>query len=63
MIIVSSDQAIKDLFDKRSAIYSSRPEMYLAGTVASHGLRMALMVCYLSYLTPPDKYSPSLPSN
>ncbi|CAO2652685.1 Nn.00g020960.m01.CDS01 [Neocucurbitaria sp. VM-36] len=29
MIVLSSDQAIKDLLDKRSGIYSSRPEMYL----------------------------------
>ncbi|KAF2026772.1 cytochrome P450 [Setomelanomma holmii] len=42
MIVLSSDQAIKDLLDKRSAIYSSRPDMYL-GKVVSGGLRMLLM--------------------
>jgi hypothetical protein len=45
MIVLSSDQAIKDLLDKRSAIYSSRPDMYL-GKVVSGGLRMLLMVCF-----------------
>ncbi|PQE33784.1 cytochrome P450 protein [Rutstroemia sp. NJR-2017a WRK4] len=42
MIVLSSDQAIKDLLDKRSNIYSSRPEMYL-GQVVSGGLRVLLM--------------------
>jgi hypothetical protein len=43
MIVLSSDQAIKDLLDKRSGIYSSRPDMYL-GQIVSGGLRMLLMV-------------------
>lgn len=43
MVVLSSDQAIKDLLDKRSGIYSSRPEMYL-GQIVSGGLRMLLMV-------------------
>ncbi|KAF1914656.1 cytochrome P450 [Ampelomyces quisqualis] len=42
MVVLSSDQAIKDLLDKRSAIYSSRPDMYL-GMVVSGGMRMLLM--------------------
>ncbi|KAF1837103.1 cytochrome P450 [Decorospora gaudefroyi] len=42
MVVLSSDQAIKDLLDKRSGIYSSRPDMYL-GQVVSGGLRMLLM--------------------
>ncbi|KAI0134463.1 cytochrome P450 [Xylariales sp. AK1849] len=42
MIVLSSDQAIKDLLDKRSGIYSSRPEMYL-GQIISGGFRMLLM--------------------
>ena len=44
MVVLGSDQAVKDLLDKRSGIYSSRPDHYLAN-VASGGLRMALMVC------------------
>jgi len=43
-IIISSDQAVKDLLEKRSRIYSSRPELYLAWTVLGSGLRMASMV-------------------
>jgi cytochrome P450 len=43
MVVLSSDQAIKDLLDKRSGSYSSRPDMYL-GQVVSGGLRMLLMV-------------------
>jgi hypothetical protein len=43
MIVLSSDQAIKDLLDKRGNIYSSRPEMYL-GQIISGGFRMLLMV-------------------
>lgn len=45
MIVLSSDQAIKDLLDKRSNIYSSRPDMYL-GQVVSGNNRMLLMVSY-----------------
>jgi hypothetical protein len=50
MIVLSSDQAVKDLLDKRSGIYSSRPDLYL-GQIASGadefsgGLRMLFMVC------------------
>jgi hypothetical protein len=44
MVVLNSDQAIKDLLDKRSGIYSSRTDMYL-GMVVSGGLRMLLMVC------------------
>lgn len=47
MIVLSSDQAIKDLLDKRSNIYSSRPEMYL-GQIVSGGFRMLLMVSHTS---------------
>ena len=42
-IVLSSDVAIKDLLDKRSGIYSSRPEMYIS-RLASGDLRMVLMV-------------------
>lgn len=45
IVVLSSDQAIKDLLDKRSSIYSSRPDMYL-GNIVSGGLRMLLMVRY-----------------
>lgn len=45
MIVLSSDQAVKDLLDKRSAIYSSRPEFYLGQEILSGGLRVLFMVC------------------
>ncbi|KAJ8118527.1 hypothetical protein OPT61_g506 [Boeremia exigua] len=43
MIVLSSDQATKDLLDKRSNIYSSRPDMYLS-RIISNNCRMLLMV-------------------
>ena len=50
MIVLSSDQAIKDLLDKRSNIYSSRPPVYIGqilsgATETTNGLRMLFMVC------------------
>jgi cytochrome P450 len=45
MIVLNSDQAVKDLVDKRGAIYSSRPEAYIAQNVISGGLRVLFMVC------------------
>ncbi|KAF2196383.1 cytochrome P450 [Delitschia confertaspora ATCC 74209] len=42
MVVLSSDQAVKDLLDKRSNIYSSRGDMYL-GNIASNSQRMLLL--------------------
>ncbi|KAF2963027.1 hypothetical protein GQX73_g10544 [Xylaria multiplex] len=39
VVVLSSDVAVKDLLDKRSAIYSSRPEFYLGQEVLSGNLR------------------------
>jgi hypothetical protein len=52
MIVLNSDLAIKDLLDKRGAIYSSRPEVYIGQNILSGGLRVLFMVClpHLSYL-------------
>lgn len=47
MIVLSSDRAVKDLLDKRSNIYSSRPDFYLGNTV-SNWQRMLLMVSAFS---------------
>ena len=47
MIVLSSDQAIKDLVDKRGAIYSSRPDSYIAQDILSGGFRVLFMVCHL----------------
>jgi len=44
MIVLNSDQAIKDLVDKRGAIYSSRPDAYIAQDILSGGLRVLFMV-------------------
>ncbi|KAI0413296.1 putative cytochrome P450 [Xylaria grammica] len=43
MIVLSSDRAVKDLLDKRSAIYSDRMDLYVSQTLASGGLRLLLM--------------------
>lgn len=43
-VVLSSTIAVKDLLDKRSNIYSSRPDMYVGQDVASGGLRLVTMV-------------------
>lgn len=47
MIVLSSDVAVKDLLDKRSAIYSARQDMYIGMTLCSDNLRFLMMVRYL----------------
>ncbi|OJD35711.1 cytochrome p450 [Diplodia corticola] len=44
LIVLNNDQVVKDLLDKRSAIYSDRMEMYTTGEIASGGLRMLAMM-------------------
>lgn len=48
LVVLSSDQAVKDLLDKRSAIYSDRQDMYIGMTLCSADLRMLMMVRFLS---------------
>jgi cytochrome P450 len=43
MIVLTSDVAVKDLLDKRSAIYSDRLDMYIGYTLCSGGLRFLMM--------------------
>ncbi|RAH67093.1 cytochrome P450 [Aspergillus aculeatinus CBS 121060] len=43
VIVLNSAQAVKDLLDRRGAIYSSRPESYMAQAVLSGGLRVLFM--------------------
>ncbi|KAI1338689.1 cytochrome P450 [Xylariaceae sp. FL0016] len=43
MVVLNSDVAIKDLVDRRGAIYSSRPDSYIAQDILSGGLRVLLM--------------------
>ncbi|KAK2603632.1 hypothetical protein QQS21_004213 [Conoideocrella luteorostrata] len=42
-IVLSSDVAVKDLLDKRSAIYSGRPELYMGQEIMSGNLRPLFM--------------------
>ncbi|KAI0445352.1 cytochrome P450 [Xylaria telfairii] len=50
MIVFSSDQAVKDTFDKKSSIYSSRPEVYIARTVGgSHKVDGGYRVLNMPY--------------
>ena len=48
-IVLSSPTAVKDLLDKRSSIYSSRPDFYLGQDVASGGYRFVIMVGFKVY--------------
>ena len=43
-VVLSSDVVIKDLLDKKSNIYSDRPDMYMGQDIASGGLRLVVMV-------------------
>lgn len=51
-IILCKDWAVKDLLERRGAIYSSRPEAYLAQDVFSGGMRAFLMVRFSWRLFP-----------
>ena len=44
LVVLSSDEAVKELLDRRSSIYSDRPDMYIGQTLCSDGLRMLMMV-------------------
>lgn len=44
MIVLSSDEAVKELLDKRSNNYSDRPELYIGMELASGNLRVLMMV-------------------
>ncbi|KAK3382145.1 cytochrome P450 [Lasiosphaeria ovina] len=43
MVVLSSDRAVKDLLDKKSNIYSHRPDMYIGQTLCSGDLRILMM--------------------
>ncbi|KAF9894534.1 hypothetical protein FE257_006419 [Aspergillus nanangensis] len=43
LIVLSSDETVKALLDKRSGIYSHRQEMYIGQTLCSGGLRLLMM--------------------
>jgi hypothetical protein len=44
MIVLSSAEAVKEMLDKRSAIYSSRQDLYVGQTLCSGGLKMLILV-------------------
>ena len=44
LIVLSSDETVKELLDRRSGIYSDRQEMYIGQELCSGGLRMLMMV-------------------
>jgi len=44
LIVLSSDQAVKDLLDKKSNVYSSRQDMYIGQELCSGGMRILMMV-------------------
>lgn len=44
IIVLSSDRAVKDLLDKRSDIYSDRPDAYISQDLISDGRRVGLLV-------------------
>ena len=48
MIVLSSDRIIKDLLDKKSAIYSDRPEYHIGQEVLSGNNRFVHLVRFLS---------------
>lgn len=43
-IVLSADYAIKDLIDKRGAIYASRPDVYIPQQIFSGGKRPLFFV-------------------
>ncbi|EFX05422.1 cytochrome p450 monooxygenase [Grosmannia clavigera kw1407] len=43
MIVLSSDVDVKDMLDRRSGIYSDRPDMFIAQKIASGNLRLVVM--------------------
>jgi hypothetical protein len=49
-VVLSSADVVKDLLDRRSAIYSSRPEMYISRLMSGDS-RMVLMVGGQSYIS------------
>lgn len=44
LVVLNKPQAIKDLIDKRGAVYGSRPDLYIGQTLISGGHRLLMMV-------------------
>lgn len=47
IIVLSSVEVVKDLFDKRSTIYSSRPELFVTKHIPVGKLRLVVMVSHM----------------
>jgi hypothetical protein len=54
MIVLSSDTIVKDLLDKRSNIYSDRPDMFIGQKIASGDLRLVVMVSCATHVHGPN---------
>jgi hypothetical protein len=54
MIVLSSDTIVKDLLDKRSNIYSDRPDMFIGQKIASGDLRLVVMVSCATHVHSPN---------
>ena len=50
LIVLSSDEAVKELLDRRSGTYSDRQDMYIGQTLCSGNLRLLMMVCLSLFL-------------
>ena len=46
LIVLSSPEAVKELLDRRSGLYSDRQEMYVGQTLCSGDLRILMMVSF-----------------
>ena|SRR2546421_13002023 len=44
LIILSSEEAVKELVDRRSAISGDHQDVYIGQTLCSYGLRVLMMV-------------------
>ncbi|KAH7159405.1 cytochrome P450 [Dactylonectria estremocensis] len=42
-VVLSSDETVKDLLDKKSGVYSDRPDMFIGQRIASGNLRLVVM--------------------
>jgi Cytochrome P450 len=49
LIVLSSDEAVKELLDRRSGIYSDRQDMYIGQTLCSGDLRLLMMVSEIAF--------------
>lgn len=48
LVMIQSQQAAKELLDKRGSNYSSRPDLYIFSELSSRGLRQVAMVSLAS---------------